>query len=367
MRRWWPNRALLAKMMPFAAALLIGVLGFLMGRAGRGPAKANLSRTALEPPRLASDSDYDKRVVAYIYDNIPITREELGEFLIERFGPERLEMLVTRRIVELACRSRGIQITDAQIEAQLDMELKTLSPNGVMTRKDFANQILRPRNRTLYEYKEDVLRPKLMLAALVGPTVKVTDEDVRKAFEARYGPRVECRMIVLPDNNHKFQIWEKIKDSEPEFDRAARTLNHPQLAALNGRVPPIHKHFGDPRIEEAAFKLKVGEVSGLIPLPDKTVAVLKCDRHLPPDPTKRLEDERLALMTEIENQKLAQRVQEEMANLRKRANPKLLLRREQPTDEVEHTASPGPRGQATAAPSPPPRIDMPAVPKSSGS
>ena len=42
--------------------------------------------------------------MATIYGNIPITREELGEFLISRFGADRLEFLVNRKIVEKRAR-----------------------------------------------------------------------------------------------------------------------------------------------------------------------------------------------------------------------------------------------------------------------
>ena len=37
---------------------------------------------AVLPASVTSSPDYSSRVVGYIYDNIPITREELGEYLI---------------------------------------------------------------------------------------------------------------------------------------------------------------------------------------------------------------------------------------------------------------------------------------------
>src|SRR5262249_54083795 len=39
------------------------------------------------------------QVVAYINGTIGVTREELGEYLIERYGAEKLEFLVNRRII----------------------------------------------------------------------------------------------------------------------------------------------------------------------------------------------------------------------------------------------------------------------------
>ncbi len=46
----------------------------------------------------------DRRVVGYITSNntlIPITREELGDYLIARGGYEKLELFANRKILEL--------------------------------------------------------------------------------------------------------------------------------------------------------------------------------------------------------------------------------------------------------------------------
>src|SRR5262249_30379759 len=180
---------------------------------------AQTGATSSPDPKLSrvSASDYGQRVVAYIYGNVPITREELGEYLIARFGAERTEFLVNRRIVELACKSRGVVITDAAIEAQLREDLNNFKINSV---KDFENQVLRRFHKSLYEWKQDVTRPKRQLAALVRPTITVTAEDLQKAFEARYHEKVECRMIVLrkEDKNLWKLVWEKVAHDEKAFN-----------------------------------------------------------------------------------------------------------------------------------------------------
>ena len=348
LRRLRPSRALFVKLTPAVGVFAIFVIGFMLGRMWISPSRAQTATDPLRPSAPASDPDYAKRVVAYIYDTIPVTREELGDFLIARFGADRLDMLVTRRIVEMACRSKGIEVTDEVVEQQLDREIKALSPT--MTRKDFQNQILHRFNKTLYEYKEDAVRTKLMLARLAEPQIVVTEDDLRKGFEGRYGPKVECRMIVLPDDKHKSQIWEKVHDSEAEFDRAAKQQYIPQLSSTGGKIPPIHKNFGDPQIEKIAFNLNPGEVSQLIGMPDKTVIILRCDRKIPADPTKRFEDERASLLAEMRDLKLSQRIPEVLTKLREQANPKLLLRNETRQDDLERAVLPEINGQGTRAP-----------------
>src|SRR5207237_2888236 len=111
-------------------------------------------------------------------------------------------------------------------------------------------------------------------------------------FDARFGPKVECRWIILPNDNHAAQLWREASEGEAGFVKIAKTNNIPQLCPkAGGGVPPIHKNFGDAKIEQVAFNLKVGEISPLLEMPDHTVVILKCDKHIQPDYTKRLEEE----------------------------------------------------------------------------
>lgn len=338
-----PSRAVLGKLMPLCGMVTVGVVTFLLTRGTAATGQPGDPRQ--NAAATNAGNGYDQRVVAYIYENIPITREELGEYLIARFGAERLDFLVNRRIVELACKSRGIEVTEAMIDAQLDRDLEKLGKN--VTRKDFADFYLKKFNKTMYEWKEDVIRPKLMMVQLVAPMVKITEEDLKKGFEGRYGPKVECRWIVLPDDKRKNQLWDKAKENEAGFMEVATKYNLPMLCREGGKgVPPIHRHFGDPNIERIAFGLKVGDVSPLIALPDKTVVILKCDKLIPADVTKRFEEERLALYQEIHELKLQQLINEKVADMRKQANPKLLLRREATRqDDLERAVLPDISGQ----------------------
>ena len=338
-----PSPAVIRKLMPVLGMVVVGVVTFLLTRGATG--QPGELRNHNNVAKDSNGGNYDKRVVAYIYDNIPITREELGEYLIARFGAERLEFLINRRIVELACRAHGIEVTDAMIEAQLDRDLEKMGPN--FNRTNFNDLVLKKFKKTMYEWKEDVIRPKLMMVQLVAPMVKITEEDLQKGFEGRYGPKVECRWIVLPDDKNKNALWDKAKESEAGFVEVATKYNLPVLCREGGKgVPPIHRHFGDPNIERIAFGLKVGDVSPLIGLPDKTVVILKCDKLIPEDPTRRFEDERLLLYQEIHELKLQQMINEKIADMRKQANPKLMLQRERiRQDDLEREIVPEFTGQ----------------------
>ena len=219
--------------------LLLGVafLG-LAGLAIFWGRKGSLSEATANPPvpqaaapqepllPTAASSDYSRRVVAYIYDTIPITREELGEYLIARMGKERLAKLVNTRIIEHVCQEKGIEVTEAEIEADLAETLKGFGVN----RNDFVAKLLKQHNMTLYEWKQDAIRPRLLLTKLCRDRVQVTDEDVHNAFESYYGEKLKCRIILWPpaEKSHVFLRYPKLRDSEEEFDRASRQQANPQ-------------------------------------------------------------------------------------------------------------------------------------------
>jgi hypothetical protein len=300
---------------------------------------------------LAPDngSDYSRRVVAYINNNVPITREDLGEFLIARYGLDMVEILVNRKIVELACQAHHIQVSDGEVEAAFGEYLHQLQD---MKPDDFEKKLLKPRHTNLYQWKEDVIRTKLALTQFCRGRVKVTEDDIQKAFESRYGPKAKCRMILLQkDDRHNRELWAKVHKNDVEFDRLARTQYIQELAAKGGDVPAIGKHCGDDNIEREAFGLKSGECSALIGTPDGDI-ILKCVAHLPADSSKKLEKERAALQKEILDQKIMQEIPKVLKELREQAHPLYFIKRSQTKEEVLHSAGvavpgekPGPRGK----------------------
>ncbi len=316
--------ALLRKLLMLAILVGVGVGSFCWGRR-----QQQVGAESTDPSDLlkkASKGDYGNRVVAYLYNKeIKVSREELGEYLIDRFGSDRLEFMLNRKIVEMECAKVNISATNAEVEERFQKDLRSFGTQ--ITEKEFVNSILRRFGKTLYEWKEDVIRPKIMMEKLVRSSVKITDKDLHEGFEARYGPRVECRMIVCEKGNARVaqQVWEDARKGRAFFLEAARKQFIPNLAQEEGRVPPIHKHFGDKDLEEAAFRLKDGEVSNLMTMADGSYVILLCEKHLPANITMRFDEVRTQLYQEMFELRVAQRIPEEFARMRQRANPYVVL------------------------------------------
>src|SRR5579863_9730009 len=203
----------------------IGLLALASGAVFWGrtgvPARAT-ARQPESPPARASQTPQpqvssapamdSKLAVAYIYDSIPITREKLGEYLIARMGEDRLEALVNKLIIEHVCQARGITVTPAEVVADLTETLHGLQN---MTPKDFVSKMLKPYHKTLYEWEEDVIKPRILLTKLCRDRIHVTDDDVRQAYDAAYGEKVICRIIMWPPSEHGAAMrgYNKIRSS----------------------------------------------------------------------------------------------------------------------------------------------------------
>jgi hypothetical protein len=312
------------------ALAAMGVVGF-----GLGVWSARTGEVAAQTPPITQasgpgQSDYSKRVVAYIYDNIPVTREELGEFLIARHGTNAVQLLVNRKIIEHACAKHNIKVTPQEVQAAIEEDLQQLN----VDRATFVKQFLKQYNKTLYEWQEDVIKPRLLLKKLCEHEIKIDEEDLKKVFESQYGEKVECRIIIWPAGEEKIALrrYGEIRMSEAEFDSAARNQAIPQLAANGGRISPIgHFSADNDLVEKVAFKLKPGEVSELFAIPGQGTAVLRCERKVPAlykDDTereKKYKAEHDKLYRAVFDKKLEKAIPPLFTKLNDEAKPKIVL------------------------------------------
>jgi hypothetical protein len=275
----------------------------------------------------------DKRVVAYIYGSVPVTREELGDFLIARGGHAKLDLLVNKKIIEVEAARRGVGVTGTEVEAALAEDLRA---SGIQA-EDFKKHVLQRYGKTMFEWTEDVVRPRLLLGKMCGDRVQVTDDDVRKAFENRYGERRQAKVICWNKQDDLKIVqkqWAEARKGETQaeqdasFDRVARHQADPTLAAAAGLIAPVGKYpdVPDDKCTKVLYSLKVGEMSELFETPAGIMCV-KCVAVVPPDPNAKLEGQLLAdLKREVTEKKMLVEVPKFFQGLKEAAKPNLLLK-----------------------------------------
>ncbi len=313
--------------------------------------------TGLQPPKTTPQPEPDRRVTAYIYGNVPVTREELGEFLIARGGHEKLELLVNKRIIEIEAARRGITVTQLEVQAALNDEMRGLG----ISRADFVKHILPKYGKTFYEWVEDVVKPRLYLTKMCQDRIKIGEDDLKKAFENRYGERRQAKVIcwskedAAPALRIAQKQWDEARKGDAEFDAVARTQNEPGLAGACGLVKPVGRYSetADTTIEKVLFTLKVGEISQLFDTPSG-IMCMKLVAILPPDTKVQFDVAmKTALAKELSEARLNLEIPKFFHELKTAAKPVLYLKGPPSTAEfregVENIVN-----QAGGAPSLPP-------------
>lgn len=217
----------------------------------------------------------------------PVSYSELAEACIRKHGEKVLDELINRRIIEQECAKRRITISPAEIEADIQASAKRAGmPSEALLKSWEDNQGCD--RETLFK---DVIWPKLALTKLAGAGVDVSEKELQESFEANYGVRVKARMIMCNDRRRAFEAWEQanraVEQGHPEeFTRLVREYStDPASRPLDGRIQPIHRFSGVPAIEEAAFKLRDGQLSPVIEVGSYFVILLCEGRTDPVDVT----------------------------------------------------------------------------------
>ena len=208
-------------------------IGWCLGR--QGPAGVQAAPPDADAPRRAID--YSKRVVAYIYGNIPITREDLGEYLIARYGAEKLDLLINKKIIEHACKEKGINVTGADIEADYNYMIRQVG----IPKKDFVANVLKQYRKTEYEWREDVIRPRLMLTQFCKDRIQVTTRTCRMPSTPSTARKWMYRSSSTRPISRRYlaQLYDKVRQGDEAFDEEAKKQPDPQLAMTAGRIKPV--------------------------------------------------------------------------------------------------------------------------------
>jgi parvulin-like peptidyl-prolyl isomerase len=209
----------------------------------------------------------------------PIEINTVQAICIERHGRDVLEILITRRLIEQALAREKRTVTQADIDAEIARAAESMGfhkPDGSADVAAWFDRVTRDEKVPLRHYVEDIVQPTVALKQLVGK-VPVTQDDLDKAFEATFGPRAKCRIVVLDSQRRAQEVWQLARqDARPERigDLAEQYSVDPTSRTLRGEVPPIQRYGGQPALERQVFALKPGELSGIVQIADRFMVIL---------------------------------------------------------------------------------------------
>ena len=216
----------------------------------RSPASKAATEPSAGQARVGSSAK--KPEVLARVDKDSITYDTVAEECVKRYGREVLDDLIHRLIIQQACEANQINVSEQEISDEIGR----------------------------------------------------IEKDINEAFVRNYGPRVKARMIMF-DNQRRAQAgWDQLKNNPDEFEALAAKLSiDPNSRALGGQIPPIPRFNGNEQLENAAFRLKKDEISGVIEVGPSRYVVLKCEGRTEPVVTD-IDEVKSVLYDELKESKI---------------------------------------------------------------
>lgn len=235
--------------------------------------RAQPSQAATEAPAKATATAKKPEVLARVGKET-ISYDLVAKEAVSRHGKEILDDLINRMIIQQKCEEAGVAVSEAEINAEVTRIAKRFNLDTMA----WYNMLQAERNISPQQYQQSVIWPMLSLKKLAGEQVDITEEEMDKAFVRNYGSRVKARLILLDNQRRAQEVWDKCKRDPDNFEKLAEEFSVDSSSrALGGSIPPIPMYSGNDTLEKAAFKLKEGEISGLIELQTGRYAILKSE------------------------------------------------------------------------------------------
>lgn len=264
----------------------------------------------------------------------PITADQLAEEAVRRYGVDILDNMINRHLILQACTQAGIKVTDADVSA----EIQRIAAKFNLPLDQYLKLLQDERDISPDQYAREVVWPMMALRRLVHDQVQVTEEEFNRAFLARYGESVKCRMIMVDKKELAESLRARAVAAPAEFGALAKQYSQDESSAsVRGLIPPIRRYTGDSRIEDVAFSLKENEVSEVMQLGDQWI-VLQSVRRMPasnPSP-QAIPAIREQIVDAIRDEKIRETASEMFAKLQKDAQVVKVL-----GDQVAMQANPG--------------------------
>jgi foldase protein PrsA len=223
-----------------------------------------------------------------------ITRQQLADECVAREGKKVLELLIHRTLIDQALRARKLEITAAEI----DQEIDTVAKRFQINREQWLRTLDKERGISPVQYARDIIYPALALRKLCSGRVQVTSEDMKNAFEAQYGEKLRCRMILLDKLSTAQSVWEQLRQNPGGFEKIAQDQSKDTgTRSLGGLLAePITRHAypqnlsdsafqqlvdGDPGDKDPSHKPKDGDFTGPIQVSEVAWVILRRESIVP--------------------------------------------------------------------------------------
>lgn len=274
------------------------------------------ARSSIKDSEQAVPSESGPAIVALV-NGQKIVLQDLANLCVLRHGEEVLENMVNRYLILQACQERKIEIKQKDV----DDEIARIASKFNLSVQMYLKLLESERDIRPEYYASDIVWPMLALRELSKDMLKVSPQDIDRAFQSEFGPKVQVRMIATKDSAKLQQVHQQAVANPELFKTLARDHSEdPASASVEGLLPPIRMNTGEDELERIAFALQPGQVSEIFKVGDLNVT-LQCVRHMPPanPPAAQLAEIQGRIKSELEEQKLRESAETIYTELRNRS------------------------------------------------
>ena len=239
---------------------------------------------------LGEDVKADKNVVAVV-NGEEVKRDMLADLLIDMYGNEGLGLLIRRTLVKQESIKRNVTVTEEEIAerigALVEGQIKQQMKKGGLEDEEALKRELEKAKLTLDQYKKNIqkrfklsngqVEAELLAEKIIKKTIKITDEELREAYEEQLGEKILARQIVLRTSRDAERNLERIKTGADFEALAKKESVDRNSASRGGKMRP----FGPKgTIGKEVANLKNGEVSKIIKT-DSGYHIIKIENRIP--------------------------------------------------------------------------------------
>jgi parvulin-like peptidyl-prolyl isomerase len=234
---------------------------------------------AQQAPPTENKSDSGSSVMAVV-NGESITRNQLGQEVLRRYGEDVLEAMVNKQLILSACQAKGLEITQGEV----DDEVARVAGKFGIAAERYLQMLQEERKISPIQYKRDIMWPMLAMRKLAADQIEVTPEEFNQVYLSQFGEAIKCRVIIVGNRDKAGQLLAQVRNNPASFgDLAKQHSEDATSASVRGFIPPIRHNSGDPQLEQAAFALKENEISDVVEIA-KQFVILQCVQRMPATP-----------------------------------------------------------------------------------
>jgi len=307
----------------------IGIVAAFMTACQSEPQNHSINQTDSSGPRFndraqgasrdGADSTASRGApVAYVQGR-PIRWGELRPLLAEAAGGEVLIEVILAKQVDQAVRKAELAISQEDLDREMD-RLRTALADDPQQAQRLLNELRQRRGLGPQRFGM-MLRRNAGLRKLVQPQVQISEEAIRRAYQLRYGPRFETRLIVTDTFARAGEVKRKLAAGASFVDMAIEYSvdQSGRQGGYIGEVSPVDATY-PLAIRQQLEQLEPGQVSDPIAL-ESGFAIVKLERKQPAR----------GVQLEQVRESLAQRVRLQVEQMLMRQQARAMLERMDPT------------------------------------